>query len=346
MPYELPTDPRTERRARLTGRLSFVFAALLVVLVTYLGYVGFEGSRQLTDAPHRSADCRTPATLGWDYEAINYDIATDAELADEPDPRTCSRLGAPAGDEVTTPDGMQIAGWWIPAERSIGPSGPTVVLVHGWGSNKSGMLAIAEVLHAEYNLVLPDLRNHGQSSSGTTTQGVLEQQDLRAIVDWLVEAKGPEQIALLGSSMGGATSAALARTDRRIDALILDSTHATLANAAAARLAVSGYPLSVPGSWAILLGALFRTGQDVSLADPISSVARLGDRPLLILGGGLDDTIGPTDSAEMLAAAIDAGVRAELVVCDEAGHGAVIATCPDAYPGWVLGFLERAFTGD
>ncbi|MGH2418840.1 MAG: hypothetical protein ACRDFY_10945, partial [Candidatus Limnocylindria bacterium] len=126
MPYELPPDPSTERRARLTRRVSFAFAALLVALVAYLGYVGYEGSRQLTDAPSPTADCRTPATMGWDYEAIGYDIATDAELATEIDPGACARQGSPAGDAVRV-DEVALAGWYIPAAGGAGPSGPTVV---------------------------------------------------------------------------------------------------------------------------------------------------------------------------------------------------------------------------
>ena len=63
MPYQLPPDPSTARRARVTEWVTFLFAALLVALVAYFGYVGYEGSRQFTEAPAPSADCRTPATL-------------------------------------------------------------------------------------------------------------------------------------------------------------------------------------------------------------------------------------------------------------------------------------------
>ena len=85
MPFQLPPDPRSERRSRIGGRIAFVASAVLVVLVVYLAYVGFEGSRQLTDAGTPSRACRTPASLGWTYEAVNYDIGGDAALASEPD---------------------------------------------------------------------------------------------------------------------------------------------------------------------------------------------------------------------------------------------------------------------
>ncbi len=342
MPYELPPDPTTERRTRVTRWASFAFAAVLVALVAYFGYVGYEGSRQLTDPPAPSADCRTPATLGWAYEALNYDIATDAELAVEADPTACTQQGAPAGDAIVVGD-VGLAGWYVPAGNGAGPTAPTVVMAHGWGSNKSNMLDRAAVLHDAYNVVLFDFRNHGQSGQAATTQGVREADDVRAMLDWLQTAKGPEQIAVLGVSMGGASVLAEADRDDRVDALIVESTHATLASATQARLERAGYPLALPGSWAILLGSLIRTGEDVSSADPIQAVERLDDRPLLLVYGGADTSIGPTDGDQLYAEASAAGSPTELQVCADAGHAASDSTCPQDYAGWVLGFLARVF---
>ncbi len=341
MPYQLPPDPRTERRERIGRWIGFAFAAVLVALVAYFGYVGYEGSRQLTDAPSPSRDCRTPASMGWTYEAINYDIAADIAVASEADPTDCATDGTPAGGELTGPGGVPLAGWYVPAGSGAGPAAATVVLAHGWGGNKSTMLDRAAVLHPAYNLVLVDFRNHGQSGDAATTLGVRESGDLRAVLDWLVATKGPERIALFGVSMGGASSLNAADDDERVDALVIESTHATLANAAQARLDIAGYPLSLPGSWAILLGALLRTGEDVSAADPVASASRLDGQPVLFITGDADDSIGPTDAEDLLAAAVAAGSPAELRRCAAAGHGGSPTACAEDYPGWVLGFLER-----
>lgn len=342
MPYQLPPDPSTARRTRITQWVTFGFAALLVALVAYFAYVGYEGSRQFTDAPTPSGDCRTPATFGWQYEAINYDRAGDEALAAEPDPTDCVGRGAPAGDEVTGPGEVGLAGWYIPAASGAPPTAPTVVLAHGWGSNKSAMLDRAALLHDTYHLLLFDFRNHGQSGGAVTTQGVREAGDIMAMLDWLESEKGADRIALFGASMGGASALAAADRDERVDALIVESTHATLANAIDARLQRAGYPLSMPGSWAILLGSLFRTGEDASSVDPVLSVARLEERPVLLVYGGADDSIGRTDAEDMEAAAADAGSDVRLHVCAPAGHDRSSEACAEDYPGWVLRFLERA----
>jgi len=340
MPYQLPPQPLT-RRARITQWVTFGFAAVLVALVAYFGYVGYEGSRQFTEAPAPSTDCRTPQVFGWEYEAVNYDRSGDDALADEPDPTACTARGAPAGSEVTGAGGVGLAAWYIPAGNGAGPTAPTVVLVHGWGSSKHDMLDRASVLHGSYNLLIPDLRNHGQSGDAATTQGVREAGDLRAVIDWLETEKAPSAIAVLGVSMGGATALSEADRDERIDAVAVESTHATLANAIQARLDRAGYPLSMPGSWAILLGSLIRTGDDASSVDPTLTVTRLDDRPLLLVYGGADDTIGPSDAEDLRAAADEAGSPVELYVCAGAGHAASLEECPEAWAEAVLGFLER-----
>jgi pimeloyl-ACP methyl ester carboxylesterase len=316
-------------------------AVSLVALVGYLAYLGYDGSQAFA-AHDRSGDCRTPTSeFGWSYEAINYDLASDQELDAFPDRTDCPRAGQAAGNALTASDGTRIAGWYIPASNG-GAASPTIVLAHGNGSSKSQMLRWAEPLHAVYNLVLFDFRNHGQSSGDITTLGVREVRDLQAVVDWVERTKSPPSIAVLGVSMGGAAAIDEAANDQRVAALVLDSTHATLVSALQAQLESRGLPLALPGAWSILLGALLRTGEDLSLADPLQAIAHVGDRPVLIVAAGDDDLVGPGDAAELMSAGQADGARVELKTCPGARHGGSVETCSAEYAGWVLGFLERS----
>jgi pimeloyl-ACP methyl ester carboxylesterase len=345
MPFEPPLDPRAARRNTITRWVTFALVALLIGLVGYLAWMGYIGSEQLANPPSPSTDCRTPGVAeGWVYEAINYDAATDAVVGDLPDQKHCAARNVPIGGKLEASDGVRLAGWYIPAGDGSPPTAPTVVLAHGEGGNKSTMLEYAALLHDRYNLVLFDFRHHGQSGGDQTTQGALEQEDVRAVVDWLKKAKKPDGIAVLGVSMGGASALSDAVTDRAIDAVILDSTYATLAGAVEARLQRQGYPLALPGAWASLLGALLRTGQDMSAGDPVQLIGRL-DRPVLIIAGGRDREIGPHDARDLLAAARDGdSPSATLETCAGAGHGQPVETCRADYADWVLGFLDRSLT--
>ena len=346
MPWEPPVTERESRRARIGQWVTFALAALLVALLGYLAYVGFVGSEQLVAAPTPSTACGTPADLGRAYEAIGYPIAADEQLSMYPDHAACPEQGPAADDTLRTTDGVRLAGWYVPAASGSGPTGPTVVLVHGWGSNKSELLDQVDLLAPTYNVVAFDLRHHGQSSrERPTTQGLTEQRDLDTVLDWLEAHKGPTRIALLGISMGGATATGAAGGDERVDALILDSTHATLQAAVQARLDRAGYPLSLPGSWGILMGGLLRTGLDMTSADPDRAIARLGDRPVLVLVGGADDSVGDDPGGRLREAAEKAGVPVTVETCPGAGHAELLQACPDDYRAWVLGFLDSALGG-
>ena len=331
------------RRAGLFGVARAAILIVTIAAVGYFGYMGWVGSDQLVHPPHPNADCRTPTSLGWDYEAINYDRALDDQLhAQEANQSACSKPGAPAGGAVVSSDGIKVAGWWIPAAGSIGPKGPTVVVVHGYGDDKSGMLQYAVFLHDRYNLVLFDLRNSGQSSGDRTTQGISERHDLEAILGWLVSTKAPTKLVVFGQSMGGQTSINVVAHDPRVAALILDSTHDRLATAMVARIHNAGYPLGEVGYVAIALGTWIRTGENVLSQDPIAALPGLGARPVLLLQGGSDIDVPPASADRMAAAAKAAHVSLELHVCPSATHGHIDEECPGDYGPWLNDFLGPA----
>jgi pimeloyl-ACP methyl ester carboxylesterase len=326
----------------------------LLALATYTGYVGYEGSSQLLavdDERGVKRYCVTPAMFaGWEYEAVNYDIALDAGLPGDTDAdgrwddEDCGDMRDTAGDEVVTPDGIRVAAWYIPAGNG-GQEAPTILLVHGNPANKSDMLRYARFLHADFNLLVPDLRNSGRSSGQMSTTGVLEHEEIHAVLDWLVATKRPEHIGALGDSGGAATILMAARSDDRIEAFVTDSAHARLASAIGGTLALASPPHPpYPGTWAIQVAYWIRTGHWPAEADPIDSVAALGERPYLILHGSADRNNLPDVSAELLESEARArGVPVTLTYCDGASHGQLTATCAERYADWVVPFFAGAF---
>jgi pimeloyl-ACP methyl ester carboxylesterase len=340
------SQARDRRRAgRITKALAILTLVLAIVGVGgYSAYVGAVGSAALVH-PVPRAQCSTPEQqFGWSYEAINYDPADDARLADRnPDPDNCTDQGLPAGTEVVTSDGIPIAGWYIPAASGAGPAAPTVILVHGWNANKSEVLRYGVALHDRFNLVAFDLRGGGRSGGDTVTFGSAERLDVRAIVDWLVREKRPGAIGLVGNSMGGATAAAAAAEDERITAVLLDSTHASATDVFARRLSVEeGHP-PYPGAWALAAGIRLRTGQDPSSADPASVLPRLKDRSVLLIHGSADPIDVPAESAERnLEVARAAGVAIDVRYCPGGGHGNLVEHCPDDWGRWAVEFFSGA----
>ena len=213
--------------------------------------------------------------------------------------------------------------------------------MHGFSGNKSGILPYAVGLHEDFNLVAIDQRNAGRSTGDETTAGVLEQDDLRAIIDWLEETKGPEHIGVLGNSLGAAGAITEARTDPRVEALALDSMHTRLVYQFEQRLSHNGHP-AYPGVWGIFAGAWLRTGGlDLGDADPADALADLRGRPMLLTHGTADDEDLPYRTEAFAADAAAAGIPVELHWCEGAGHGQVDDVCPERVRALAPRFLQR-----
>ena len=345
-------------RSRNARRLLVAGSVLaLAALAAYTVYVGAVGSEEFIHPSDGWHECDTPGVrYGWAYEPINYDATDDAKLsaaraaAGDPTMLQCGHevQGAPAGDAVVSPDGVRLDGWYIPASDGSGPTGPTIVVVPGYKSNKSEILIYAPAFHRDYNLVVMDLRNQGRSSPAEVTLGLREQHDVTAMVDWLERVKRPAWIAGMGNSMGAATVLAATRADPRIQALVLDSMHARIEVSLGNVLETERGLPEVPAAWAMMTGVSLRLGSDVEAIDPVGTITQIGHRPVLLLHSTTDKVDPPDESAEVnVRAAAAAGVPVELHYCEglttgNGSHGRVITQCPDDWTSWANEFLAAA----
>lgn len=84
---------------------------------------------------------------------------------------------------------------------------PPVVLAHGFSEDGLVWAALAEVLEPTYDVIMPDARGHGQSDPAETGLGTIE---LASDLQGIISALGLVRPAVLGHSMGGMTTLALA----------------------------------------------------------------------------------------------------------------------------------------
>ena len=82
--------------------------------------------------------------------------------------------------------------------REIG-SGPPVIILHGLFGSSNNWLAIAKELAADYRIILPDLRNHGQSFHDDTFDYKSMSDDLLTFI----EGNNIVDPVVLGHSLGG-----------------------------------------------------------------------------------------------------------------------------------------------
>ncbi|AUB31152.1 alpha/beta hydrolase [Spiroplasma floricola] len=82
-----------------------------------------------------------------------------------------------------------------------------VIASHWFAGHKTWALHHAMIFaKMGYNIIAYDFRGHGQSQDYSTTMGGKEHLDLMGAVDWLKENKQIDQLAFMGTSMGGFVS--------------------------------------------------------------------------------------------------------------------------------------------
>jgi N-formylmaleamate deformylase len=84
---------------------------------------------------------------------------------------------------------------------------PSLVLLHGLTGSGACWIPLARALEGEYDVVMPDARGHGNSS---TPLGGYRYEDYASDVVGLIRGLGLAAPVLLGHSMGGMTAAVVA----------------------------------------------------------------------------------------------------------------------------------------
>jgi esterase len=99
-------------------------------------------------------------------------------------------------------------------------SGPPLVLLHGLFGSRNNWYIVAKLLSTHFRVLVPDLRNHGDSPW-------MAEMDYRAMAEdvrQFLEAHVPGTVSILGHSMGGkvAMAFALSHPTRLRKLLVLD----------------------------------------------------------------------------------------------------------------------------
>jgi uncharacterized protein len=106
---------------------------------------------------------------------------------------------------IITEDGLQLAAWNATHTTDSVTAKGTILMFHGHGSSRSGLIKEAEKFYQlGWNILTVDFRNHGESEGTTCSVGYYEAKDVKAAYDYAV-AKGEKNIVLFGVSMGAAT---------------------------------------------------------------------------------------------------------------------------------------------
>jgi len=214
---------------------------------------------------------------------------------------------------LTTSNRLILEGWYIPVDSSKG----TVVLVHGMSQNKSMLLSEAyEFMYLGFNVMLIDLRAHGNSNGNISTIGFLESEDVKLAYDY-VAGKGERNIILYGESLGATViTKAIYDYDLSPSRIILEMPFEKLEKLFGKRGAMLGFPQE-PFGWLVTFWASIERGFNAFKVNT-SKYAEKIKCPVLLEYGALDKTI-PTEDTHSIFKHI-ASNNKKLVEYEKADH--------------------------
>jgi pimeloyl-ACP methyl ester carboxylesterase len=240
---------------------------------------------------------------------------------------------------ILSRDGLKLAGWFLPAD-----SERAIILVHGLNSCRacefSGhFVEFATQLRAGgFNVLMIDLRGHGESEGEHVTFGQQEKQDVLGAMDWL-HARGFQQIGALGVSLGAASIVAAAtepRGGQGLRAIVLDSCFNTLSDLLNKNFTdETGYPtFLLPGGFVM---ARVLLNVDLAGVQPVRDLPRI-QVPVLLIYGGRDRYLSPAMIRQMTSARPNTDVW----MADDAEHAGTYNAHPQEYVVRVSRFFDSS----
>jgi uncharacterized protein len=212
--------------------------------------------------------------------------------------------------QITTPDGVQLHGWFMPAQGvESGQRAPAILHAHGNAGTVESHESFSRFLaEAGFHVLLFDYRGYGRSESRGRPNRDRLTMDTQAALDSLLarDDVDADRVGVLGVSLGAAFALRVAAEDQRVRSVATLSAFSSWWRAANDAAPGLGWLLIPRG------------------VEPEQSAARLGDRPLLIMHGMADDIVGPHHAQRLLSSARSGGVASERWTHPDAGHNDLV----------------------
>lgn len=245
---------------------------------------------------------------------------------------------------LTTRDGVTVRGFLVPPPPDRLAHGPrfAAVVVHGLFRGAIEVEPPAAMLHElGGEVLLLELRNHGESGHAQPTLGPDESLDVLAAVDHLrgrPETEG-RPLVLFGVSIGTTATALAAPEIPDLAGIVLDAPIDDLE--ASARRWI-GKAIPRPWSSLMLLSAEYLGGIPISSVKPGTALLGLDPEVEVLLIGAGHDVRAPPDRVKALFAALPTlPDRKEMWIDPEASHGKVWLDAPDEYHRRLARFCEK-----
>jgi len=284
---------------------------LLLVLGIMIG-LPFVLARLVTRAGTRPMDLKltsTPADYDLDYESVVF----------------------------TSTDGVELSGWYMGGADSE----LVVACGHGLFRSRREVLDRAAFFRKQgFDTLVFDFRRHGESTGERVTLGYHEKNDFGGAVRFLRERRPDAKVLLYGVSMGAVAALLAASELTEVDAVVADSPFLSIEHTVIHHVALIGLP-RFPLASSLLLALELSAGFDREDFDLEKAVARMGERPVLVVAGEDDQRMPLALQQRVFEASVSEASRFRSF--PDARHGAAYRTHAEAYEAMLTEFVEDVF---
>ncbi len=233
--------------------------------------------------------------------------------------------------QVTSYDGYVLN---VELIRNPTPSDTLILLSHGYTDNRFGSLKYTKMyLDLGFNVVVYDLRGHGENEPAFCTYSVRERKDLAVLIRDCIDRYHPKVFGIHGESLGAATSIACLEDKPQIDFVVADCGFSNISDVLKSGMRSMHLPEAVVSLSSIC--ARIRYGYSYQMMRPIDSLAE-NEVPILFIHGAEDSFIPPEHSERMQK---ETKGYSELHLIPGAAHAASVLTEPEEYGKTVTSFL-------
>ncbi len=235
--------------------------------------------------------------------------------------------------QVTSYDGYVLN---VELIRNPVPADKYILLSHGYTDNRFGSLKYTKMyLDLGFNVIVYDLRGHGENEPTFCTYSARERKDLIVLIQDCRDRYQPAILGIHGESLGAATSIACLEEKPQIDFVVADCGFSDISNVLKGGVKSMHLPEGLVSLASVC--ARLRYGYSYDMMRPIDSLAD-NEIPILFIHGAEDSFILPENSERMEK---ETKGYSELHLIPEATHAASVLTAPAEYKEIVAAFLTK-----
>ncbi|UUX34959.1 alpha/beta hydrolase [Fundicoccus culcitae] len=238
---------------------------------------------------------------------------------------------------MTSYDNLKLHAYRVTNEN---PNDLWMICVHGYTSNATQSIPFARRFYEKnYNIIMPNLRGHGQSEGDYFGMGWTDRMDIIYWINFIIQQNPQAKIALFGISMGGSTVMMTAGEPlpNNVFAVINDCGYSSVWAEFSYQVKLLYNLPNVPILNFVSIITKIRAGYFLEEANAIRQIKKT-QLPILFIHGE-KDTFVPSDMAEKLYQA-SAGEKDKMIV-KNAGHGQSALLAGEAYWDKVFAFLNK-----